>query len=65
MTKEYFTCPVAEIEYEESPHNYTTEECTACVCFWDCVTGLRETLKDQDYKNEWDEIKEALAKLED
>ena len=65
MTKKYFTCPVAEIDYEESPHNYTTEECKDCWCFWDCVTGLKECLKDDDFKEYWNELKEALAKLED
>lgn len=40
--KRYFSCPVAEIDFEDSSEHYTTDECGVYCCFWDCKTGLEE-----------------------
>ena len=59
--KRKFECPIHEDE--EIDNIYTTEECCDCYYYWDCPTGLEETLNDNDFKRYHNEIKEALKEL--
>lgn len=61
--KRYFSCPVAEFDFEDSSEHYTTDECGVCCCFWDCKTGLEECLQDEDFKEHFGEMRKALKEL--
>ena len=50
--KEKFECPIADADTQP----YTTEECGVCCVFWDCETGLKKCLEDDDYSNHHEDI---------
>ena len=63
LKKEEFECPI-----HDDPDNeniYTTNECGVCHCFWDCKTGLKKCLEDDDYSDHHEDIKQALKNMEE
>lgn len=58
--KEKFECPIADADTQP----YTTEECGVCCAFWDCETGLKKCLNDDDYSDHHEDIKKALNNIQ-